>query len=135
MLKMIRREALTRLAGTGAGVILSLAGNKTWASPSSSKEKDGGAILIQGTLNQTHMKGRSLIGFLETGISGGQTLCSLVRQDTRNPAVQSIFAMPIKQNNKFGIEVTITFFTEPVGDITFSLLHVKAPADTQIAMV
>ncbi len=64
-------------------------------------------------------------GFLETGIENGHVQCTLVRQDGRNPAVQLVFAAPVPRDGLLGVEVTVSFFAEPVSDITFALLHVS----------
>ena len=127
MSRLIRREALTLFAGTSVGALLGIAGEFSHASGFPSQNSPGAAML-QGTLTSEHIDGRRMIGFLETGIENGHTLCTLVRQDDRNPAVQSVFAAPARRAGLLGIEVTVSFFTEPVGDITFSLLHVSAAA-------
>lgn len=41
--------------------------------------------------------------------------------------IMSAFAAPQRQHHKLGVEVTIYFFAEPCGDVTFSLLHVGGP--------
>ncbi len=117
---MIRREAISRLAGGGACAMLGLAGSV----PAATSEPGREAVVVQATLTPAHAQGRKLCGFLETGVEGGYVLCTLTRQDERNPAVQSVFASPARRGSRLGVEISISFFTEPRGEITFSLLHV-----------
>jgi hypothetical protein len=124
--QIIRRDAMTLLAGTGAGATLGLSGDRALTPEHRSTKIGTEAAMVQGTLTPAHRQGRKLTGFVETGIPGGQVLCSLVDQDHGNPAVQSVFAAPAQQNGRFGAKVTVSFFTEPLGHVTFSLLHVQS---------
>ncbi|WP_166820789.1 hypothetical protein [Thalassoroseus pseudoceratinae] len=130
MTEIIRREAIATLAGTGA--LASLLGRPHTAGASTS-ERNSTVALVEGTLSTTHRKGRQLQGFIETGIRHGHVLCSLVRQDERNPAVQSVFAEPTQHEGRHGVAVKVSFFTEPVGELTVSLLHVQPSNETQVA--
>ena len=129
MTNMIRREAIATLASTGALASMLGRPNDVSASPEPSNST---AALVEGTLSAIHRVGRQLHGFIETGIHQGHVLCSLVRQDERNPVVQSVFAEPVRHEGKDGVAVTVSFFTEPVGDLTFSLLHVPRGNDNSV---
>ncbi len=127
MTKLIRREAMTRLVGSSAGALFGLTAIKASTSDRSElarhREGETSVVVVQATLGLSHAEGREMIGFIETGVAGGYALCTLTDQDTRNPVVQSVFAMPMELNGSVGVKVRISFFTEPVGDIRFALLH------------
>lgn len=127
--KIIRRQALRSIGGGGLAALL-LTSNGTGVAESHRMHSAGetSGVLLQGTLTREHADSRQMSGFVETGIHGGIVLCSLVSQAADNPAVQSIFAAPAEHQGVAGARVTVAFFSQPVGELTFSLLHLPAAA-------
>jgi hypothetical protein len=103
-------------AGTSDQNDAKLKGGQTDATPAT--------VVAQGTLTLDHAQGRKLVGFVQTGIAGGVALCSLANQHPGNPAVESVFATPDIHDGITGVRVTVSFYTEPVGELDFSLLHI-----------
>ena len=127
MSRIVRRDALMTIGGGGLAALLS-AGATARGEP-----LGAGGALVQATLEITHREGRRLTGFIETGVTGGVALCSLVRQDPANPAVQSLFAEPAREGGRDGVRITVAFYSEPVGPISAALLHVPLPASSATA--
>lgn len=125
MTRINRRHALTTL-GAGSVAAALLGTSDAHAAGTSSPQ---GGVLVQAALTLEHKQGRKLSGFLETGIRDGLTLCSLVRQHPDNPAVEAVFASPERNGRADGVRVTVTLYSEPVGEVVFSLLHLSATED------
>ncbi|WP_164100839.1 hypothetical protein [Candidatus Laterigemmans baculatus] len=128
MEKMIRRHALRSIAG--GGLAAALIGGSEATADSQLPRNSASGVLVSGTLTREHAAGRKMSGFIETGVREGITLCSLVKQDSKNPAIESIFAAPEQQSGRAGVRVTVAFFSDPVGDLTFSLLHMPAASES-----
>ncbi len=140
MTRIIRRDAICTLAGAAATLLwgpqtghAALPSYSPGSGPSQQAAAQQQAAMVTGTLTAEHREGRRLSGFLETGVYGGQALCSLVQQDEQNPMIMSVFAAPSTLDHKAGVQVTICFFSEPVGDVQFSLLHIGGGQSTQTA--
>lgn len=118
MPKLIRRDAIRTLVGGTTTAFLGL------GSSAHADSHHPDSAIVQGTLTMENLHGRKMTGFLETGITNGHVLCTLVKQDPANPPVLSVFASPQQLAGMRGTEVTIVFFSEPTGDVTVNVLHV-----------
>jgi len=122
---LMRRDVIKSLGG-GAVLATLLGGGSSGAAQSPGVT---GGALVQGRLAPDGSGGRKLSGFLETGVANGVAVCSLVRQDPRNPEVLSVFATPGRREGRDGVKVTVSCFTPPVGEITVSVLPLPVGED------
>ncbi|MEX1039763.1 MAG: hypothetical protein WDZ51_03980 [Pirellulaceae bacterium] len=130
MTTIARREALSTIFSASAGMLLG--GRRNGEEQSSGP--DGEVALLRGTMNTSHCDGHRMTGFIETGVDGGLALCSLIDQDAENPAILSIFSEPCKRNGVLGAQITIVHFSDPVGEVAFSLLHIGGGMETSVAV-
>jgi len=121
MSQLIRRDAICTMAGGFAAL---LSGSQQADAKRSQNQNANPLAIVTGTLIPESTCERKVTGFIETGIAGGQPICSLVDQDPQNPMIMSVFAAPSQQQGRHGVEVTVCFFTKPTGHVTLNVLHV-----------
>jgi len=132
MSNIIRRDALCTLAG---GVATMICGPSVAKAAAASATPDNQVTLATGTFTPSQADGRKLVGFLETGVEGGHAFCSLEQQSPENPMIMSVFAAPSQLGRKHGVKVTLCFFAEPRGEVTFNVLHVGQTGSRSTAAV
>lgn len=121
MTTLPRREAFRAAAALGAGSVAPLLVSAT--AQATAVGQTPPMACLEATIAPSAGEGRRLTRFIETGQRGGSVLCTLTRQDPDNPAVISVSAASAINAGREGAEVTVHFFGEPRGALTFSLVH------------